>query len=177
MRFGLFLCGVCKPLGRRDGNRGSAGIGKRGNFLQAHKGGRKMKVLAVLNILFALSAGCAGMAKMQEMRNCGMFDMENFCAPAFTAAAAAFALCALAILAFEKPFVKYLYALEILLYFAMCSIMAAPLAPRWKTSHDGRRRRKILTPPSARRGARGKMMLAYWRQSYNRLSRLWKRLL
>lgn len=80
-----------------------------------------MKVLAVLNILFALSAGCAGMAKMQEMRNCGMFDMENFCA-------AAFALCALAILAFEKPFVKCLYALEILLYFAMCSIMAAPLA-------------------------------------------------
>lgn len=47
-----------------------------------------MKVLAVLNILFALLAGCAGMAKMQEMRNCGMFDMENFCAPAFTAAAA-----------------------------------------------------------------------------------------
>ncbi len=87
-----------------------------------------MKVLAGLNILFALSAGCAGMEKMQEMRNCGMFDMENFCAPAFTAAAAAFALCALAILAFEKPFVKYLYALEILLYFAMCSIMAAPLA-------------------------------------------------
>lgn len=86
-----------------------------------------MRTLAVLNILFALSVAYAGMAKIEEMRCNGMFDMDNFGIFPFIAAASAFIACATAILALEKPFAKYLYIIEVLLYFVLCAIISSPV--------------------------------------------------
>ncbi len=86
-----------------------------------------MRILAILNAVFAVVVAYTSIMQVVDMYNNTMFSMRGFNMPMFIITLFLFMACAVVILILERGIAKYLYIFEFLLYFALTKFVSLPI--------------------------------------------------
>ena len=87
-----------------------------------------MRILAILNAVFAVMVAYTSIAQVIDMQNSAIFPMHGFNMPLFIITLFLFMACAVVILILERGIAKYLYVFEFLLCFALAKFVSLPIA-------------------------------------------------